>query len=314
MDADIYPAVAIVGATASGKSRLALAMASEFEGEIVSCDALQVYRHMDVGTAKPTAAEQDAVPHHMLDLRNPGEDFSAGDYQRLARRALACISQRRRLPVVAGGTGFYLRALIEGLFEGPGRTEILRKRLRRVIGRKGPGCLHRILLRADPRSAARISPADGARIIRALEVLWTTGTPFSSWQDRPRDSLTGFRWLKLGVEWPRQDLYQRIDRRVEAMFAGGFPEEVRFLLNCFPRDIHAFKAIGYRQCAMHLDGVWTMEQAIADTQRASRRYAKRQLTWFRSDTEIVWLNGREGFASLSERASEFVRRFLAGRK
>ncbi len=309
-----YPAIAIVGATASGKSRLALAIALEFEGEIISCDALQVYRHMNVGTAKPTPAQQAAIPHHMVDLRDPGEDFSAGDYQRLGRRALSLIAQRRRLPVVAGGTGFYLRALIEGLFEGPGRSDILRERLHRIIRRRGSDCLHRVLLRADPRSAARIGPRDGARIVRALEVLWTTGTPLSSWQDRSRDALTGFRWLKLGITWPREELYQRIDRRVEAMFAGGFPEEVRFLLGRFPRDIHAFKAIGYRQCATYLDGTWTLEQAIIDTQRETRRYAKRQLTWFRSDTEIVWLNGGEDFASLSERASEIVRRFLAGRK
>ncbi|NWG12902.1 MAG: tRNA (adenosine(37)-N6)-dimethylallyltransferase MiaA [Acidobacteria bacterium] len=308
---NLYPAVAVVGATASGKSRLALTVASEFGGEIISCDALQVYRYMDVGTAKPTPAEQAAIPHHMLDLRNPGEDFSAGDYQRLARQALGLVARHNRLPVVAGGTGFYLRSLIDGLSEGPARSETLRQRLRRIVGRKGPACLHRILARADPRSAARISPADAARLIRAVEVLWITGTPLSAWQEKPRDALTGFRWLKLGIAWPRRELYRRIDGRVEEMFAGGFPEEVRFLLSRFPRDAHAFKAIGYRQCAIYLDGTWTLEQAIEDTQRESRRYAKRQLTWFRRDPGIVWLDGTEDFASLSGRASELVRGFLA---
>jgi tRNA dimethylallyltransferase len=248
----------------------------------------------------------------MIDLRDPGEDFSAGDYQRFGRAALNLVVRQGHLPVVTGGTGFYLRALIDGLFEGPGRSESLRVRLRRIIERRGPERLHGVLLRLDPRTAGRIGPADGARIVRALEVLWTTGTALSEWQDRPRCSLTGFRWLKLGIAWPREELYRRIDRRVEEMFAGGLVQEVRSLLSRFPRDSHAFKAIGYRQCARHLDGRWSLEQAIADAQRETRRYAKRQMTWFRSDPEITWLEGGADATELSLSASQAVRCFLEG--
>jgi len=288
-----------------------MALAKEFGGEIVGCDALQIYRHMDIGTAKPTTADRHAVPHHMIDLRDPGEDFSAGDYQRLGRDALNQIVRQGRLPIVAGGTGFYLRALIDGLFAGPGRSEAMRVRLRRIIERRGSERLHRILLHSDPRAAARISPADGARIIRALEVIWTTGTALSKWQERPRESLAGFRWLRLGIAWPRDELYRRIDRRVEEMFEAGFAGEVRSLLSRFPRDCHAFKAIGYRQSALHLEGLLTLEEARADTQRETRRYAKRQMTWFRSDPSIIWLECRADPSELLLLASEEVRRFLA---
>jgi tRNA dimethylallyltransferase len=304
------PAIAVIGPTGSGKTRLAIALATRFPGEIVSCDALQVYRYMDIGTAKPAAAEQKLVAHHMLDLRNPDEDFSAGDYQRLARQKLDQITERGRLPFVAGGTGFYLRALIDGLFEGPGRSEELRKRMRKIVDRRGPGILHRALRKVDPESAARVAENDAERTIRAYEMYLVSGKNMSWWQEQPRDALRGYRWLKIGIDLPREQLYLRIEQRVDEMFARGFLDEVKQLLEKFPRESNAFKAIGYRQIAEHLEARITFEQALEDTKRESRRYAKRQLTWFRSDRDIIWLDGRAGPDALCSKAADLVSDFL----
>ena len=305
-----YPAVIVLGPTASGKTSLSMSLASRFDGEIVCCDALQIYRHMDIGTAKPSAAAREGVPHHMIDLRNPDEYFSAGDYQRLAREVLRGIRSRSRVPFIEGGSGFYLRALIHGLFEGPRRSEQVRSRLRNIVARRGTGLLHRALCRVDPQAGARIAPSDSARIIRAYEVYLDTGTPISQWQHRMPDNFEGFRWLKLGIDWPRAMLYQRIDKRVEEMLQAGFADEVRSLLDRFPRECHPFKAIGYKQVGDYLEGRSTLDQAIEQIQRASRHYAKRQLTWFRSDPEVIWLPGQDSESlqtQASARVAELVR-------
>lgn len=308
-----HPVIALLGPTGSGKSGLAMDVAAELRGEIISCDALQVYRNMDIGTAKPTREERARVPHHMLDLRDPGQDFSAGDYQRLAREALSEISNRGRLPLVVGGTGFYFRALMDGLFEGPGRSDELRSRMRPIVeSRKAPS-LHRALRRVDRQTADRIMPTDVSRIIRAYEVYLLTGKTMSWWQDHPRDALRGYRSLRLGISWPRETLYQRINERVEQMFGAGFVEEVRGLLDQYPRSSQAFKAIGYRQIAAYLEGQSKLEQAVEETQRESRRYAKRQLTWFRSDPQIVWLEGTVGPEELTAQALRHIRDFLDAR-
>ncbi len=304
-----YPAVAVIGPTGSGKSRLGLELATRFQGEIISCDALQIYRHMDIGTAKASVDERRAVAHHMLDLIEPCESFSAGDYQRLGRKALGEIRSRSRIPFVVGGSGFYLRALIEGLFEGPGRNEDLRTRMRSMIDRYGARRLHKVLRRVDAESAARIMEKDSERIIRALEVFFETQSPMSWWQRKPREALHGFRWLKLGISWPRAKLYSRIDTRVEEMVRAGFSEEVRSLLERYTGDCQALKAIGYSQMAEYLAGGCSMQEAIEETQRASRRYAKRQLTWFRSDPEIMWLDGSV-WDALMHQAEARLRRFL----
>jgi tRNA dimethylallyltransferase len=304
------PGIVILGATASGKTRLAITLALQFRGEIVSCDALQVYRHMDIGTAKIARAGRKGIRHHMLDVQDPGQDFSAGDYQRMAREAIREIHERGHLPFVVGGTGFYLRALIEGLFEGPARSEELRARMREIIRRKGSRILHCALRRIDPHSAARIAETDAERIIRAYEVYLVSQKPMSWWQQQPRDVFEGYRWLKIGINVPREQLYQRIDQRVEEMFQAGFLEEVRGLLERFPRSSHAFKAIGYRQIAEHLDGRFTLEQAVEETKKQSRHYAKRQLTWFRADPGITWLDGRLEPNELQTRAADMVMEFL----
>jgi tRNA dimethylallyltransferase len=288
-----------------------MALAERFHGEILTCDALQVYRYMDIGTGKPTAEERKRIVHHMLDVREPCDDFSAGDYLRLGREALDVIRARGRIPFVVGGTGFYLRALIRGLFEGPGRVEALRTRMRRIVARRGPESIHRALRRVDPGTAARLAPLDTERSIRAYEIYLLTRKTMSWWQNQPRNKLLRYRWLKLGIRWPRPQLYARIDQRVEEMFRRGFVAEVQTLIARFPRDCHAFKAIGYRQIVGYLEGKWSLEQAIADTQRESRRYAKRQLTWFRTDPDIVWLDATLGAETLLEQAADAVVGFLA---
>lgn len=304
------PGIVILGPTASGKSRLAIALALQFGGEIVSCDAFQIYRQMNIGTAKVSPAEQKLVPHHMLDVRNPDRNFSAGDYQRMAREIIGDISRRRHLPFVVGGTGFYLKALIEGLFEGPARSEELRARMRRIVRRKGPQILHRALRRVDPHSASRIADKDAERIIRAYEVYLATGKTMHWWQQQPRDVFRGYRWLKIGIHIPRKELYARINARVDAMFQSGLLEETRALLNQFPRTSQAFKAIGYRQAADCLEGTIPLDRAIEETKKESRRYAKRQMTWFRSDPDIVWLDGQEEETEMQRNAANLIARFL----
>jgi tRNA dimethylallyltransferase len=306
-----YPGIVIVGPTASGKTRLGIALALRFQGEIVSCDALQVYRHMDIGTGKVSAADQTLIRHHMLDLKDPDQDFSAGDYQRLAREALGGIRERRHNPFIVGGTGFYLRALIDGLFEGPSRSEALRARMRKIIQRKNVRIIYRALQRVDPQSAVRISESDAERIIRAYEVYLISGKPMTWWQQQPRDALGGYRWLKIGIHMPRSLLYHRIDQRVEEMFQGGFLEEVQKLLEKFFRNSHALKAIGYRQIVDYFDGKCSLLQAIDETKKESRHYAKRQLTWFRSDSSITWLDGGLNFDELRIAAEHLVTEFLA---
>jgi len=305
-----YPGIVIVGPTASGKSRLGIILAQRHNGEIVSCDALQLYRHMNIGTAKVTPTEREDVPHHMLDILDPDEEYSAGAYQSSARKALDKIRRRKRIPFIVGGTGFYLRALLEGLFDGPSRDGTFRVRMRKIIVRKGPEILHRALQRVDPSSADRIAKTDGERIIRAYEMYLISGRSMSWWQQNPRMALHGYRWLKIGVRTPRKTLYERIEKRVDEMIRDGFLEEVRTLLKLFPRDSPAFKAIGYRQIINHLQGRSSLEEAIEDIKKESRHYAKRQMTWFRRDPEIEWIEDEKDCEELAVTASFLIEQFL----
>jgi tRNA dimethylallyltransferase len=286
-----WPLVAIVGPTGSGKSELALALAERFSGEIVNCDSLQLYRYMDIGTAKVPPGERRGIPHHLFDLLDPGQVFTAGEYARVARAALGEIRQRKRLPIVAGGTGFYLRALLEGLFPGPARDPRLRARLKRREGRR-PGWLHRLLERCDPASAARIYAADVQKLIRAVEVVLLTRRPLSAWFAAGRNRLEGFRVLKLGLNPPRQALYARLNERCQRMFSSGLVEEVLQILALgFPPTGKALEAHGYRQAVQLVRGELSEAEALEQAQRNTRRYAKRQWTWFSRDADVVWLAG-----------------------
>ena len=287
-----HPLIAIAGPTATGKSDLALCLARALGGEVVNYDAMQVYRGLDIGTAKVDAGIRREIPHHLLDVAGVGEFFSAGRYQELARAALEGIRERGRIPILAGGTGFYLRALLRGLFEGPERDEALRTRFRRIAGRKGWGALHQILGRHDPEAADRIMPNDGPRIARALEVLILTGTPLSRHFGASERPLAGFAWRVYGLNLPRPELYARIDRRVERMLAAGLVDEVRGLLAAgLSPEAKGLEAIGYRQVAAFLRGETGYIGMVGSIQRETRRYAKRQLTWFRKEPDVVWIDG-----------------------
>ena len=302
------PLIVIAGPTASGKSSLALALALRFGGEVISCDSVAVYREFQVGTAKPGPQEQALVPHHLLDIVAPDDYFTAGQYARLARAAAREITSRNRLPIVCGGTGLYLRAMLEGLFAGPERDEPLRERLRR---RKRPLALWRLLRRLDPAAAARIHANDEPKLIRAIEVCAASARPMSELLREGRDPIQGYRVLRLGLAPRRSALYDRIDRRCAEMFQCGLVEETRGLLERYGPEVFAMRSLGYRQAAEHLRGECTFAEALARAQQGHRNYAKRQLTWFRRDTEMQWL---ESFGpEAATPAQEKVQRFLSSR-
>ena len=281
-------AVLLLGPTGSGKTALSLALGERFGGEIVSCDSVAVYRGMDVGSAKPSLEERARLPHHLIDVADPDEPFTAGEYSRQARAALREIAGRGRLPIVTGGTGLYLRALTEGLFAGPARQEALRERLRRSAERRGSNWLHRVLTRLDPASAQRIHANDIPKLIRAIEVCLAARRPLS--EVLARDPLTGFRLLRIGLNPPRAALYERLNRRCEAMFAAGLVEETRGLLARYG-PVKALDSLGYRQGFAVLAGSLSVEEAIRAAQQGHRNYAKRQLTWFRREPEVRWIAG-----------------------
>ena len=285
-------AILILGPTGSGKTALSLALGERFSGEIISCDSVAVYRGMDLGSAKPTIEEQYRLPHHLIDVANPDEVFNAGEYARLARAIMSEIVARQRIPIVTGGTGLYLRALTLGLFPGPPRQQEMRDRLIRSLQGKSAHWLHRMLDRLDAPSAARIHPNDTPKLIRALEILFSTGQPLSATlearPDLARDPLTGFRLLRIGLNPPRQILYERLNQRAATMFQSGLVEETRSLLAQYGQ-VQALDALGYRQASAVLDGTMQLEEAIAVAQQGHRNYAKRQLTWFRREPDVHWI-------------------------
>lgn len=284
-------AVAILGPTASGKTALSLAIARQFPAEIVNCDSVAMYREFEIGTAKPSALERTQAPHHLLDCVDPTSYITAGEYSRLARAALRDIASRGGVPIITGGTGLYLRALLDGLFPGPQRSEELRVRLRSLSEERGPGYLHRVLQRLDKNAAERIHPNDVPKLIRAIEVCLASRRPMTEMFREGRDSLTGFRVLRLGLNPDREALYQRINRRTEQMFEHGLIEETERLLHRFGEAARPLASLGYKQTIQLLRGGLTREQAISAVQQAHRNYAKRQLTWFRREPDVCWLTG-----------------------
>ena len=283
--------VVLLGATASGKTALSLRLAEAFQGEIVNCDSVAVYRDLEIGTAKPSREERLRVPHHMLDIVSPETAYTAGDYSREARSVLRQIAARQHLPVIAGGTGLYLRALISGLFAGPPRSEALRDRLRKRAAQQGSAHLHALLTRLDAASAAQIHANDTPKLIRALEICVTAKQPMSQAWSTGREPLQGFRILRIGLDPPRAELYARINQRAAAMFARGLVEETQSLLERYGHHCRPLTSLGYKQAVALLQGELSRDAAIAATQQGHRNYAKRQATWFRREPEVHWLAG-----------------------
>ena len=300
--------VILLGPTASGKTALSLRLAKLFQGEVVSCDSVAVYRDFEIGTAKPSIEERRQVRHHLIDVASPDHGYSAGDYSRDARIAIADITSRGHLPIVTGGTGLYLRALLLGLFAGPPRSDALRDRLRRIETKKGPGRLHRILKRIDPSAAAAIHPNDTAKLVRAIEVPLTAGQPITqAWTAGEQEPLTGYRLLRIGLAPDRQLLYARINARASAMFAQGLVEETRMLMEKYRPDLKLLDALGYRQAAAHLRGEITLEAATDAARQGHRNYAKRQMTWFRREPDVQWLHGFGEEEAIAGQAEALVR-------
>jgi tRNA dimethylallyltransferase len=301
------PLIVLVGPTASGKTSLALKLAEEFTGEIVSCDSVAVYREMEIGTAKPTREERARVQHHMIDIAWPDEACTAGDYSRQAREALTGITERGHLPIVAGGTGLYLRALIDGLFPAPAQPPGLRERLRQRAATRGPAYLHRLLHRLDPAAAAAIHSNDVPKVVRAIEVSLAAKQPLTKQWEKGRDTLTGYRILRLGLNPSRPRLYERINQRAAAMFDRGLVEETERLVAHYGESCRPLTSLGYAEAVAVLRGELTRDQAVAQAQQGHRNYAKRQLTWFRRENSVHWLAGFGGDRQTQQQATEFLK-------
>jgi tRNA dimethylallyltransferase len=307
---DDVPLIVILGPTGSGKSALSVAIAEAANGEVVNCDSVQVYKGFEIGAAKIPQGERRGVTHHLLDIAGPGDDFTAGDYSRCARTILRSVSERSKLPVVCGGTGFYLRSLLVGLSPAPQRSEAVRKRLTRIAERR-PSSLHYLLRRSDPAIAARIHSNDFQKLIRAIEMARMAAEAASAVQAQPRDELKGYRVLKIGLDPDRNELYARLNRRSAAMFASGLVEETQRLLHAgYGRNSKPMQSLGYAQAITLLAGEITLEDAVAECQMRTRQYAKRQMTWFRREPEVQWLRGFGTDAKIRGEALEIVERFL----
>jgi tRNA dimethylallyltransferase len=300
--------IAIVGPTASGKSSLALRLARKFQGEIVSADSMQVYRGLDIGTAKPTREERQDVPHHLIDILEPDQPYSAALFRKQAMPIIAFLHKNRTPTFIVGGTGLYVKALTRGLFQGPGARPEMRQALKERGDREGSGALHQDLERLDPSAASRIHRGDTFRIIRALEVYFQASKPISLLQEEHGFKEAPYATLKIGVFREREELYRRIDERVDQMIALGWAGEVKSLLRQgFSRDLKPMMAIGYRHLSAHLYGERGFAESVERIKRDTRRFAKRQLTWFRADDEIRWMVPTEENVSLLEkRVEEFL--------
>ena len=304
--------VVLLGPTASGKTALSLHLAKLFHGEIVSCDSVAIYRDFEIGAAKPTLAERRNVPHHLIDAASPENGYSAGDYSRDARLAIAEIAARGQLPIVTGGTGLYLRALLQGLFAGPVRSDALRERLKGIEAKRRPGRLHRILSRIDPAAARVIHPNDTSKIVRAIEVTLTAGQPITqAWTESAQQPIQGYRILRIGLDPDRKQLYARINQRAASMFAQGLVEETRMLMEKYRPALKQFDALGYRQAAAHLRGEVTLEAAITAAQQGHRNYAKRQMTWFRREPDVQWLTGFGEDETIRREAEQLIQQAVS---
>ncbi len=302
--------VVVLGPTASGKTALSLALAERFEGEIVNCDSLAMYREFEIGTAKPHAEERARAPHHLLDFVEPTGYVTAGEYARRARQVLEEIKQRKRLPVVVGGSGLYLRALLDGLSPGPQRSEALRERLREKAESRGTSHLHRILNRMDRDAAAKIHANDLPKLIRAIEVCLGSRQKMTDMWKQGRDPLRGFRLLRIGLTPEREALYGRINERARRMFETGLVEETRQLLK-YEEAARPLASLGYKQPVQLIRGEIDEACAVQAAQQAHRNYAKRQMTWFRREPEVKWLAGFGDEGAIQQQATDLVQNSLS---
>jgi len=328
--------VAILGPTASGKSALAVHLSHQLNGEVIACDSTQLYRGFDIGTGKPTVAERQGIPHHLLDVLNPDQEATAGGYREMALAVLDDLRGRNKLPILTVGTGLYMRALFDGLADLPQRSEELRDRLRTSVARHGETYLHRLLNRLDPESARRIAPGDTQKLIRAVEVCLLTRRPLTEVHSQGRNPLTGWHIIKIGLQPSREDLYVRIHARIDRMLASGWPEEVNRLLATISRDspelggetpsvnnsavpvapaaapnalpfAKPFDFLGYRELVAVARNEMSLADARAAIQQATRRYAKRQQTWFRREPNVRWVNGFGDAAEVQTAALQWLK-------
>ena len=301
--------VVILGPTASGKSELGIRLAEHLAGEILVCDSTQVYRHLDIGTAKVPSHERRGIPHHLIDLVEPNEVFTAGDYRTHALEALDDLRKRSKTPILTAGTGLYLRALLEGLADAPTRSNALRERLRKRAARHGEEYLHKLLARLDRETAGRIAPRDTQKIIRAIEIRLLSGKSVGQVHREGRTGLEGYDIRKIGLQPPRTALYSRIDARVTAMLQAGWLDEVRRLVSAgIPADAKPFQFIGYSQLKGCLEGSLSEDAAVTAIRQATRQFAKRQLTWFRKEKGVDWLTGFGDEPAVESAAIKIARR------
>ncbi|HOC38051.1 MAG TPA: tRNA (adenosine(37)-N6)-dimethylallyltransferase MiaA [Thermodesulfobacteriota bacterium] len=302
--------IIIVGPTGIGKTALSLSLAERLDAEIVAADSVQVYRYLDIGSAKPTAEEQARVPHHLIDVVNPDEDFSAGQYRQEAQQSIERIIIRGKPVIVSGGTGLYVKALTRGLVAQTGGTQATRQELRERVATQGKGSLFEELKRVDPDSARRIHPNDTFRIIRALEVYCETGVPISQYRAGHDFKESPYNCLQIGMTLDRAELYRRINERCDRMITLGFPEEVRWLLyRGYHCSLKSMQTLGYRHLCSWLEGKLPLEEAVQTMKRDTRRYAKRQMTWFGSDPTIIWFDDAQNRLGEIETVAK---RFLTG--
>jgi tRNA dimethylallyltransferase len=311
-DSSVSPLVAIFGPTASGKSSLAVSLACEFGGEVIACDSTQVYRGFDIGTAKPSAAERRAIPHHMLDVVAWSKRFTAGEYRQRALQVLADLRHRQRLPIFTVGTGLYFRALTQGLADAPRRCDELRDRINAIGVRRGGPRLRNLLRRLDHAAAERIFPNDRQKLVRAIEVCLLAGQSLTKLHQAGREPLRGYAVLKIGLNPSRPELYQRIEERVDRMLRSGWAAEVAALVaQGAPKTAKPFEFIGYRQLCDRAETGESLPDVISAIAQATRRYAKRQLTWFRREPDVRWFSGFGDAPETLSAVADYLKPLLA---
>jgi tRNA dimethylallyltransferase len=314
LESEPNPLIAVLGPTGSGKSDLSLCLAQELKGEIVNFDSVQLYRGVDIGSAKLPVEARRGIPHHLLDVADPIDHVTAGAFARMARPVLADISSRGFVPILTGGTGFYLRALLEGLSPAPSADRDVRNRLTKLAERR-PAALHRYLKARDPQAAQRIHPNDHQKLIRAIEILKLSGRPASHLEETPREELTGFVCLKLGLNPDRQELKSRLAQRTRTMFESGLiPETERLRAAGIGNEAKILQSLGYRQAVQFLDGHISYEDAVTDCETKTRQYAKRQMTWFRREQNVRWFDGFGTDPAIQAAASSQSSQFLSNFK